>query len=73
MINRRQGRILPLAYQRGSITAGSLRRVFNVSAETTRRDLAGLVALGLLEKRGKGRGTYYRPPEGVRDDVEGAS
>jgi DeoR/GlpR family transcriptional regulator of sugar metabolism len=67
MLNARQSRILPLAHQRGRITNGQLaqlRRSFDVTPETIRLDLAGLVRLGLLERRGTKKGTHYVPTSG---------
>ena len=66
LINERQARVLPLVYQVGRVTNGQARRMFEVCAETIRLDLARLVELGLLERRGTGRWTCYVPPVGLR-------
>jgi DeoR/GlpR family transcriptional regulator of sugar metabolism len=59
MLNSRQSRILPLVQQRGRVTTGELVRAFRCHPETIRRDLAYLVKIGLLEKHGSKRGTFY--------------
>ena len=51
--------IITLVHQEGRATARQLMRVNDISKATATRKLAGLVGRGILEKRGKGRGTHY--------------
>jgi len=43
----------------GEVTSGWCKNEFGVVYDTTYRDLSELVDLGILEKKGKGRGTKY--------------
>ena len=59
-LNERQQKALAKVQQRGHITNGDLQQVYpEVTAETLRLDLAGLVQRGLLRRQGRCRGTVY--------------
>jgi predicted HTH transcriptional regulator len=57
--NERQKKIIAQAAQAGQITSGWCRKHLPVVYDTIRRDLLGLVKLGILEPQGKGRSTRY--------------
>ena len=60
IINERQSRVLLLLARRDRINLRRYRRMCPCfSNETLRRDLAGLVRMGLLQRHGKKRTTYY--------------
>jgi DNA-binding NtrC family response regulator len=56
----RQQIALELAAERGLVCRKDLISRFGVSREAARRDLAALVAAGLLCRTGRGRGTRYQ-------------
>lgn len=59
-LNQRQSRALDYVRRNGSITNREYQQLISdVSAETLRRDLAGLVKRGLLLKIGSKKGTHY--------------
>ena len=59
-LNERQRAALEFARKWGRVTNADVRAACPYwSPETIRQDLRQLVALGLLEKRGAKRGTYY--------------
>jgi len=59
-LNERQRSALELVRARGRVTNADVRAACPFwSPETIRQDLRQLVDLGLLEKRGAKRGTYY--------------
>jgi hypothetical protein len=60
-LNDRQLTALELAKDQGRVTNGDLQERFYYHPETLRQDLASLVELGYLEKRGQSRGTFYTP------------
>jgi ATP-dependent DNA helicase RecG len=60
-LNERQARALVILAERGQITNREYRELFNVSHTTAAADLRDLVAKGLIEQAGIGRGTYYHP------------
>ena len=55
----RQSRLLDLCEKMGAITNKDVCEALKVSEVTAGRDLAALVALGLLRRLGKGRATSY--------------
>lgn len=62
LLNERQIKALAYARKHGMINLGTYRQLCpDWSAETLRRDLADLVAQGLLAKNGRKKGTYYTP------------
>ncbi|MCX7784050.1 MAG: Fic family protein [Meiothermus sp.] len=59
-LNERQMAILSLLERPGAqITNQKVQAIFGVSAPTAARDLDRLARMGLVVRRGKGRGTYY--------------
>lgn len=58
-LNERQKRIMVEVQQSGLVTSGWCRKEFGVALLTTQRDLAGLMDLGLVERRGSGRSARY--------------
>ena len=58
-LNKRQRKIILSLQQGRRVTTGWCRKEFGVTQDTAYRDLAALIALGLVEQRGKGRGTHY--------------
>ena len=50
---------MTLAEREGRVTAKRFMTVSEISKATATRKLVGLVERGILEKRGKGRGTHY--------------
>jgi len=62
-LNARQERVLSLANQHGRVTNATVHACFPLNhPETIRLDFAGLVGLGLLERHGANKGTYYVLP-----------
>jgi predicted HTH transcriptional regulator len=62
-MNGRQKEILAHALQTGSVTTGWCMSSLVVARDTAHRDLVGLVKMGLLSRRGAGRGAAYVPRE----------
>ena len=60
-LNHRQKQILVEVQKSGSVTSGWCRKSFGVALLTVQRDLASLVDMGLVERKGKGRGARYIP------------
>lgn len=58
-LNERQKKILAHVAETGHVTSGWCRKHFSVVYDTIRRDLLGLVEMGILEPQGKGRSTLY--------------
>jgi predicted HTH transcriptional regulator len=58
-LNERQKKIVLEVQQRGLVTSGWCRKHLPVVYDTIRRDLLGLVELGLLQPEGKGRSVRY--------------
>ncbi len=67
VLTERQRQILALAYAWSGVTNGDVRKVCFWHTETIRRDMVHLVQLGLLERRGEKKGTYYVPVFSVGD------
>jgi len=61
-LNTRQIRALELLLREPRLTTALYSQWNRVSRATAQRDLADLVARGLLQQRGVGRGTYYVLP-----------
>ena len=55
------------ATQLDRLTFGEYQKLFRVSKSTTARDLEGLLAMELLEKRGKTRAVVYLPGPKLRE------
>jgi ATP-dependent DNA helicase RecG len=65
-LNPRQIRALEFLLREPRLTTALYSQLNRVSRATAQRDLADLVARGLLRRRGVGRGIYYvlpRPDE----------
>jgi predicted HTH transcriptional regulator len=60
-LNERQKKIVVEAQRAGFVTSGWCRKTFGVALLTAQRDLGGLMGLGLLERKGKGRTARYVP------------
>ena len=60
-LNDRQKKILVEVQKTGSVTSGWCRKHLPVVYDTIRRDLLGLVELGLLQPEGRGRSAHYVP------------
>lgn len=58
-LNYRQKKIVAQVVKAGHVTSGWCRKHLPVVYDTSRRDLLGLVELGVLEPQGKGRSTRY--------------
>ena len=58
-LNDRQRRILAQILADGAVTSGWCRGEFNVTYDTANRDLKALTDQGLIQRKGKGRGTVY--------------
>lgn len=58
-LNRRQWFIVRQTQRRGSIQNADVRRVWKVSAEAIRQDLCAMVESGVLQRRGRCKGTFY--------------
>ena len=58
-LNERQVKALAIIAQRGPINNQEYRVKFGVSHTTATADLRDLVAKGLIERVGTGRGTHY--------------
>ena len=58
-LNDRQKKIMVEVQQSGFVTSGWCRKTFGVALLTIQRDLSGLMDLGLIEPRGKGRNARY--------------
>ena len=58
-LNHRLICMLEWAHSQAFVTVSSIQLKWGLSKATTTRDLHALVAVGLLEKRGKGRATTY--------------
>jgi len=58
-LNSRQLEILTLIEQRGKIASAECARRFKITRDTANRDFRKLMELGLIVKRGSGRGTHY--------------
>jgi len=66
-LNERQRRILAHALENGSVTTGWCIKTLAIARDTAHRDLVGLVEMGLLARKGRGRATRYVPgPEILR-------
>ena len=61
-LNPRQIRALESLLRESRLTTALYSQWNRVSRATAQRDLADLVARGLLEQRGVGRGTHYVLP-----------
>ncbi|MCX6349383.1 MAG: ATP-dependent DNA helicase, partial [Candidatus Aureabacteria bacterium] len=59
LLNERQKKIIIEAQQAGFVTSGWCRKRLPVVYDTIRRDLLGLMELGVLQPQGKGRNTRY--------------
>ena len=60
-LNKRQREGLRTILKTGKITNADYSRMFKVSKNTATNDLAELIEKGLIERVGKGRGSYYIP------------
>lgn len=55
----RQLQILNLIWERGRVTSKDTTKKFNITRETANQDFRKLLNLGLIERKGTGRATYY--------------
>jgi ATP-dependent DNA helicase RecG len=60
-LNERQKKMMLEVQKRGTVTSGWCRKAFDVVLLTVQRDLAALIDLGLIERKGKGRSARYVP------------
>ena len=58
-LNDRQKKIMAHLVESGFVTSGWCRKEFGVALLTTQRALNGLLDLGLVEPKGKGRIAWY--------------
>lgn len=58
-LHQRQQKILDLIGQRRRTSSEECRKEFAVTRETVNQDFRKLIDLGLIERRGTGRSTYY--------------
>lgn len=58
-LTERQLKILAYVEEHGRITNRELQQIANLSHETAHKELLTLIQSGLLNKKGKARGTYY--------------
>jgi predicted HTH transcriptional regulator len=58
-LNDRQKRIMAHVVETGFVTSGWCRKELGVALLTAQRDLSGLLDLGLIEPKGKGRSARY--------------
>ncbi len=59
-LNRRQWFVIRQIQRRGSIQNADVRRVWRrVTSETIRGDLCAMVDLGILQRHGACKGTFY--------------
>jgi ATP-dependent DNA helicase RecG len=58
-LTERQRNIVEMILKRRRITSSDCVTEFNVTRDTVNRDFSQLMSLGVIEKRGSGRGTYY--------------
>lgn len=73
MLSLDEREILALAENEGRITPKAIMATQHVSKATATRRLAALARTGLLEKRGKGRGTCYVPTTQIAEQNRVAS
>jgi len=59
ILNRRQREIIDYIKKNGRITTNECAGLLKVSNDTSLRELSSLKFLGLIDKKGAGRGTYY--------------
>ncbi|MCK4319989.1 DeoR family transcriptional regulator [Candidatus Bathyarchaeota archaeon] len=58
-LKHRQLEILNLIWERGRITSEETTKKFDITRETANQDFRKLLKLGLIERKGTGRATYY--------------
>lgn len=58
-LNERQRRTIKYMKQHVRITSGEYQKMFNVSRQTVNRDTSKLIDYGLIERKGRGKETYY--------------
>ncbi|MDP2401710.1 MAG: ATP-binding protein [Actinomycetota bacterium] len=63
LLSQRQRTIFRHALEEGEVTTGWCMEALSVARDTAHSDLAGLVELDLLERKGAGRSTRYVPKE----------
>jgi predicted HTH transcriptional regulator len=61
-LNERQRKVMAQVGRERRITTAAYVELTDISPATAKRDLEGLVALGLIEPRGSGRGAHYVVP-----------
>jgi len=59
LLNDRQKGVLKYLFEHGRIASEECTKYFNITRDTANRDFKKLIKEGLIEKRGKGRATYY--------------
>ncbi|MBA7581688.1 hypothetical protein ES708_23596 [subsurface metagenome] len=64
--NERQRWVMARVGCEGEVRSREVQATFSVGRSTAHRDLAGLVAMGKLVRRGAGRLAYYALPEAGR-------
>lgn len=58
-LTERQRKILDVMNEKGSITSSEVTRQWGITRETAATDFHKLIELGLVERKGIGRSTYY--------------
>jgi len=59
LLKPRQLEILNLIWERGRVTSEEISKKFDITRETVNQDFRKLLDLGLVERKGIGRSTYY--------------
>ncbi len=58
-VEEKEKRIIKLLESQGKITSGDIQKMFGVTRDTANRYLRKLIALDIIERKGKGRLIYY--------------
>jgi predicted HTH transcriptional regulator len=65
-LNERQIQLVQFVQHHGRITRRQYEELTQIGGTVAKQDLRGLIARGLLVRRGAGPGTYYVIPESSR-------
>lgn len=58
-LKSRQLEIINLIWERGRITSEEITKKFDITRETANKDFRKLLSFNLIERKGRGRATYY--------------
>lgn len=58
-LNERQRKIIKYIKEHDRVTSGECQKLFGVSRQTVNRDMSKLIEYELVERKGKGKETYY--------------